>query len=624
LTVLAAFAIAGCETPGGPASTTTNGGRGIAQADKLSRDGQYAQAAQLYEDLAAQSPADVRNRLLLRAARDWLRAENLQRGEPLLRQVGDAVAPADRTLRNVVAARAALLAQHPDRALTELDRIPHPLPREEAPAILEVRSKALFAYGNVAGAVITALDREQLLNDSNEVMRNRRMIWDGIQRTVAAGITMQPPVGASRQVAGWIELGRAALITARNPFAAQAALDEWRGRFPEHAANEFLNQQVVPQLRTAVTYPEQVALLLPLSGRQLAFGVAVRDGLVASFMQQGGEQRPTLRVYDTANGAMAAYTQAIADGAKFVIGPLLREDVAALAQSQQITVPTLALNLPPEETPSSGNLYYFALDPAEEARQVAARITAEGLTHGIALLPKNEKGERIHRAFAAELVERGGALSDVRFYDPAAVDFSAPVTAALLINESRARANALNASLGARLEFEPRARSDVEFVFVAAEPHKGRLLRPALRFHMRDSVPIYSTSDIFEPDTRANVDLNDVMFPDMPWMIAPDELSAQLRASLNQHWPSRARDRARLYAFGFDAYRLAPLVMSQSTNMPTSQIVGMTGRLSIDAAQRIRRDLDWARIANGAPQLLEEALRVQPIQASPPLAAAER
>lgn len=584
----------------------TNSGKQIAQAEKLSREQQYIAAARLYEDAAQHSSADMRNRLLLRAAREWLRADDLTHGENLLRQVDDNIPASDYTLRSLIAARAALLGRHPDRAIAELDRIPQPLPREEAPAALELRTQALFAYGRPAGAVITALDREQLLTDANEVMRNRRMIWDGIQRSAAVGANLQVPAGASRQVAGWLELGRAALTASRDAFAAQPAIDDWRARYPEHPANEFLTQQVMPQLRTAMTFPAQIALLLPLSGRQQTAGMAVRDGFVAALLLQlNAEQRPTLRIYDSAGGAVPAYQRAVADGAKFVVGPLVKEDVAALIASQQISVPTLALNYPAEQAAATPNLFEFSLDPTEEARQAAAKVTADNLMHGIALLPKNDWGERVHRAFEAELRQRGGKLVGTHFYDPAARDYTPPISMALLVNESKARAAALNAALNTKLEFEPRPRSDAEFIFVGAEPLQGRLLRPALRFNLTEAIPIFATSDIFEPNAAANADLDGVMFPDMPWVIAPDETATQLRTALNKYWPARARAPGRLYAFGFDAYRLIPLLLSQNTDAPIDKTLGMTGRLTIDPSARIHRELEWARITNGQPQLLD-------------------
>jgi outer membrane PBP1 activator LpoA protein len=191
------------------------------------------------------------------------------------------------------------------------------------------------------------------------------------------------------------------------------------------------------------------------------------------------------------------------------------------------------------------------------------------------------------------------------YYDLKARDFRDPVTAALLTNESSARAKALSATLATKMEFEPRPRTDAQFIFIAAEPAQGRLLRPTIRFHLVEQLPIFATSDIYEPDATANADLDGVNFLDMPWLISPDEQTVQLRAAINRYWPGRARDRARLYALGFDTFRLIPLLLSQSTSTPTNQSYGVTGRLSIDSTGYVHRELQWARIVNGQPQLLE-------------------
>ena len=170
----------------------------------------------------------------------------------------------------------------------------------------------------------------------------------------------------------------------------------------------------------------------------------------------------------------------------------------------------------------------------------------------------------------------------------------------LLIDESRARARSLSATLGQRFEFEPRRRSDANFVFIGAYPAQGRTLRPTLRFFLADDLPVYATSDIFEPDTQANSDLDGVIFPDMPWVISPDAVSTDLLNALSRYWPVRARGRGRLYAFGFDAYRLVPLLKAGKFG-PLNTIPGMTGLLSIDDRGRVRRELDWARVTNGQP-----------------------
>jgi hypothetical protein len=76
-----------------------------------------------------------------------------------------------------------------------------------------------------------------------------------------------------------------------------------------------------------------------------------------------------------------------------------------------------------------------------------------------------------------------------------------------------------------------------------------------------------------------------------------------LRTALNRYWPVRARGRGRLYAFGFDAYRIVPLLKAGKFGSANA-IPGMTGLLSIDTQGRVRRELDWARVMDGKPSPL--------------------
>ena len=121
-----------------------------------------------------------------------------------------------------------------------------------------------------------------------------------------------------------------------------------------------------------------------------------------------------------------------------------------------------------------------------------------------------------------------------------------------------------------------------------------------LKFHYAGDVPVYSLSDSFEPEPSANSDLEGMLFPDMPWMVADDPVTAQIRDGVRAAWPTRTTRRDRLYAFGFDAYRLVPALRANSPGS-AGEISGVTGRLHLDDHNRIRRDLDWVQIKNGAP-----------------------
>ena len=597
---VAALAVAACSVP--PTQPSRPGiDRQFEQAEKLARDGKHEQAAQAYESLAQQSQRELHDRLLLRAAREYLRSNAADKASAILTQLSPSLPSQDFAIRAQIAAELALRAQQPEKALAELDRIPQPLPPDAAADILASRARAQFALKKPAAGVTTALDRARLLNSKDDLRDNQRLIWEGLQKSAAANADFTAPPGASALLTGWLELGRAALVAARNPFTAKTDLNTWRERYPTHPANAFLNEEVLPELGVGLEYPSQIALVLPLSGRQQTAGIAVRDGFFAALLQQDSSKRPLVNVYDSAAmGASTAYRRAIAEGAQFVVGPLVKEDVAAVGASNDASVLTLALNRLPDGAVPPAMMFQFALDPEDEARQIAQRLTADGRMRGLVLLPNNDWGQRLYRAFDSELKLLGGTIAGVRFFDAADRDYSDPIMQLLLINESKTRANALNSLLGMRLEFEPRSRGDAQFVFVGAQPTQGRTMRPTLRFYLGDSLPVYATSDIFEPDVDANNDLDGVIFPDMPWVISPDAVSTDLRTALSKYWPVRARGRGRLYAFGFDAYRIVPLLKAGKFGS-THAIPGMTGLLSIDDKGRVRRELDWARVTDGKP-----------------------
>jgi outer membrane PBP1 activator LpoA protein len=361
----------------------------------------------------------------------------------------------------------------------------------------------------------------------------------------------------------------------------------------------------IPHEYPAASLPAQIALLLPLSGRQEAAGVAVREGfLCAYFQQKDSAQRPRVRVYDIADREIGgAYLHAIDDGAQFIVGPLTKDEVAGIAAIADGRVPVLTLNYLAEGTVVPQDFYQFALAPEDEARQVARRVIADGRPRGVALAPTGEWGTRVLNAFAAELGALGGELIARGIYDSSANDYSPEILQLLRLSDSRERHARLVAMLGSKLEFEPRRRGDIDFIFVVGQPAQGRLIRPQLKFYYAGDIPMYATSDVFEPDETANIDLDGVTFPDMPWMILSTPAAGELRASTQQVWPSSANRRGRLYAFGYDAYQLIPALRNHMLGA-TTILAGMTGQLTIDAQGHIHRELDWAQIRNGKPRAL--------------------
>jgi len=558
-----------------------------ARAVRLAQDGRNAEAAQAYAELAALQPANHDNYQLL-SAEQWLAAGNIAAAK----QAFAAVSPDARTRlpapRALVAAEIAFAENDGARAIHELDQIPVPTSADLAQNYWWIRGRSAFLTGHPLEGARALVERERWLSDPSTLRANRTELFNRIRTAAERGQSLKPPPKTDPIVAGWLELGPVAVELARDPMRAAASLASWRRLYPQHPANDSVLAQASTQIATATEFPNQIALLLPLSGRAEAVGIAVRDGFIAAYLEQDPAARPRLKIYDVAAESVAsAYAHAISEGAGFVVGPLTKEDVAAVLPLSGGRTPVLALNFLGDSMATPRLFYQFALSPEDEARLVAQRVVTDGRQNGVVIVPANEWGSRVGAAFADELSHRGGAVLDSQRYDPSQVDFSDVIKQVLQVHGVKG---------------EPFThRADAAFVFVAAgSAGIARQILPQLKFNYAGDVPVYSTSDSFEPDPAANTDLDGMLFPDMPWMVANDPVTTQIRDGVRAAWPARTARRDRLYAFGFDAYRLVPALRSKSP-AGAGEISGVTGRLHLDEHDRIHRDLDWAQIRNGIP-----------------------
>jgi uncharacterized protein len=559
------------------------------QAARLVREGKHAEAARTYADLAVQVPTDSDNYELL-SAEQWVAAGNVAAAKQALGQVSPEARTKLATQRALVAAEVAYAENDPTRAIRELDQIPVPTSPDQAQNYYWIRGRSAFLTGHPIEGTRALVEREHYLTDAAAIRANREELYTRIRTAAEHGAPLKAPAKTDPIVVGWLELGPVSVELERNPARAAAALDNWKRQFPQHPANASVLATAQTQIAVATEYPNQIALLLPLSGRSEAFGVAVRDGFIAAYLEQPAATRPRLKIYDVAAESVAsAYNHAISEGAGFVVGPLTKEDVAAVVPLSAGHTPVLALNFLDDSISPPKNFYQFSLLPDDEARMAARRVVADGRLAGVVIVPASEWGNRVGAAFADELKHLGGTVLDSARYEPSQPDFADIIKQVLQVRAVKG---------------EPVThRTDATFVFIAGQPGSARLIVPQLKFHYAGDVPVYSTSDSFEPDPSANADIDGMLFPDMPWMIASDPVTTQIRDSVRFAWPSQTLRRNRLYAFGFDAYRLVPSLRSNSPVSP-GEISGITGKLHLDDHNRVRRDLEWAQIKGGVPNSL--------------------
>jgi hypothetical protein len=557
------------------------------RAQHLSSEGKHAEAAQAYAELSVELPTDHDNYELL-SAEQWLAAGNIEAAKQSFAAVSADARNRLPAARALVAAEIAYAENDGAGAIRELDQIAVPTSGDQARNYWWIRGGSAFLTGHPVEGTRALVERERWLNDPASLRANRTELFNKIREAAERGQSLIPPAKSDPVVVGWLELGPVAVALARDPMRAAASLALWKRLFPQHPANDSVLAMASTQIAAATEFPDQIALLLPLSGRAELIGVAVRDGFIAAYLEQDPATRPRLKIYDVAAESVdSAYAQAISEGAGFVVGPLTKEDVAAVVPLSGGRTPVLALNFLGESMSTPRNFYQFALSPEDEARIVARRAVADGRLNGVAIVPGSDWGNRVAAAFADELSRLGGTVLDSQHYETAQVDFSDVIKQVLQVHVVKGE--------------PPTHRTDAAFVFVAAvNAGVARQILPQLKFHYAGDVPVYSTSDSFEPDPVANSDLDGMLFPDMPWMLANDPVTAQIRDGVRAAWPARTARRDRLYAFGFDAFRLVPALRSKSP-AEASEISGVTGKLHLDDHNRIRRDLDWAQIKNGVP-----------------------
>jgi hypothetical protein len=585
--------LAGCVTvPRGPEPSAE-------QAAALARQGNPGGAAQVYEALAEKNSGTQRNGFALQAAQAYLAA---RRPDDAARALGFLAAPlsADETFeRSLIQAQMALQRGQAAHAWDLIQAVAPPQQAEPASRYLRLRQQAAFAAGHPAAGVEAEVQLEHWLINAAAVQQSRIVLLGQLRDASERGVRMQPQAEKNLVVRGWLELASLAAEAAQNPTTASADLSGWLADHPGHPAIEVVRSQLLGEQPQPLAAQAHIALLLPITGSVGPLAASVRDGFLTAYYQTPAQQRPVVRVYDTGSeqsvaDQIAAATQA---GADIIVGPLMRQGVAAAAADRMQRPPLLALNFLPDGQLAPPLFFQFALSPVEEAKLVARRVLSDGHHLGIAIVPAGELGSRELGAFTQQLQSGGGTLLASTLIDVSEADYSDRIKQVLGIEQSRARLDRLESLLGTRLEFVPRRRDDIQFIFAPASAAVERLLQPQLRFFYAGGIAAYATSDAFEPDQRANQDLDGLTFPEMPWMLG-SPLAEAVRSAASQAWPAGGPSRGSLFAFGFDAYRIAETL--RENRAPSSlNLSGLTGGLTLDADGRIQRQLIWAQLRNG-------------------------
>lgn len=399
---------------------------------------------------------------------------------------------------------------------------------------------------------------------------NSTAIWNKLQsipRSQLESMTESDPTRAA-----WIKLAVISKRYSNHADELAKTLMDWRNENPNHPGNSLFPSSATLANLSDNALPQHIALILPLEGPLAASGQAVRDGFLNAYYENLARthMQQTISFYDSSKNPNipALYQQAISEGAQAVVGPLTKEEVYSLSKIGNFPVPTLALNYT-DSWGAATHFYQFGLSPFDETQQVANKARQAGLSRALLIAPQHARGQQLASSLTSHWQAQGGVIVD-RFYYTPKNNFSENIARLL-------RASTDSDKKGHR-------RDDFDVIFLLAEPAPARTIVPLLRFNYANNVPIYSTSIIYSgsPDPAKDIDLNGVIFADIPWVVRGNQSSN------------------RLFAVGRDAYLISSEIprLSQLPNFP---IYADTGALTLNSKQQIYRRLPWTKMHDGRP-----------------------
>jgi hypothetical protein len=161
----------------------------------------------------------------------------------------------------------------------------------------------------------------------------------------------------------------------------------------------------------------RVAILLSLSGPHADIGQPMLQAAQVALDAPGA---PALIVKDTGgtpDGAAAAASAALAEGAGLILGPLTSGETAAVAPiARGAGVAVLAFTNDPGQI--QPGVWPLGITPGEQVRRLVTAVQADGKTRIAAMLPDSDFGRVMANALTQAASVRGLPAPDIRQYEP--------------------------------------------------------------------------------------------------------------------------------------------------------------------------------------------------------------
>ncbi|MBY0519707.1 MAG: penicillin-binding protein activator [Sphingomonas sp.] len=171
---------------------------------------------------------------------------------------------------------------------------------------------------------------------------------------------------------------------------------------------------------------QRVALLVPLTGANAGVGQSIANATQLAVLDTRND-RIRITTYDTNQGAALAAQRALADGSRLILGPLLAEDVRAVAPvARRAGVPLIAFSN--DASVAGSGTYVLGYAPAQSIARVVSYARGRGIVDFAALVPNGLYGDRVSTAMLRSVEDAGGQVVSLQAYDRAPGSLTAAIT----------------------------------------------------------------------------------------------------------------------------------------------------------------------------------------------------
>ncbi len=580
----------------------------VLQAIALEDEEFWAEAADAYLDLAKKYPQPEKSAFHIKTALMYYRAGDFRLVEAYFETLPDgSILDQDKNHQTTLLAGSLLGIGKTYRSLLSLPKIGDIEDFQYKALALDIRSRGVLAIGKPMDSARLRIQISQYLETIKQTEENHQLIWEAINRISEKAIIRALSEQQTTEMRGWLELNLIARRSNMLPDKMEPWINQWYQIYDQHSAGPYFAVNLLEESRRIYIKPTRIALMLPFSGRLGKVSEAIHNGFLYAYYQDQG-LNAELEIIDASADPeefLHQYEQVVENGADFVVGPISKDLVDILQNQENLVVPTLTLNYANKTQETTLNLYQFGLNPEDEAEQIASIALAEGKNLALILVPDTDWGTRLERAFTDRFEKLGGRVVGTETYPSKNNDYSNSIKRLLNLTSSIQRHALLQHAIGQPASFDPRRRQDVDMVFIAANSRQARLIKPQLKFHRAQTLPVYATSHISSSNGNADDDrdLNGIRFLDIPWML--DNSANRDYQNINQLWPGSNKRLSRLYALGVDAFRLIPALRRLMVNPGESELRN-TGQLSVDKNGRVRRSLLLATYEKGITTLVAQ------------------